>query len=348
MRNQTQDSSVRPVLSVITGAYNVAEFLPGCIESVLSQSMGDLELMIVDDGSTDETPRIIADYASRDPRVRAFRGPNRGVSHARNVGMRHSRGRYFAILDSDDEWEPEFAATLTGVLDCQPDVALVTGNGRNVGGPLDGQPVLPWPSEPREILFLDMVEHVDSMFIMTMFRREVYETLGGFNESLFRSEDYEYWLRAAAAGFRVVSCPRPLARYRRRSNSASADESAMIESITTVLRLARGFRSRARAAELAAIDRQVERLGAALLLARGKSALLRRDFVEARTHFRDLYRRGAGTQYALLAAGLTVAPQAVLKFYEARLARLRASSTGPRRWVPATAAAAVEGASPRP
>jgi glycosyltransferase involved in cell wall biosynthesis len=336
------------VLSVITGAYNVAEFLPGCIESVLSQTMSDLELMIVDDGSTDETPRIIAEYAARDPRVRAFRGPNRGVSHARNVGMRHARGRYFAILDSDDEWEPEFAATLTGVLDRQPEFALVTGNGRNVGGGvLDGQPVLPWPSEPREIVFLDMVEHVDSMFIMTMFRREVYETLGGFNESLFRSEDYEYWLRAAAAGFRLVTCPQPLARYRRRPNSASADESAMIESITAVLRLARGFRARARAAELAAIDRQIERLSAALLLTKGKSVLLRRDFVEARTRFRELYGRGAGVQYGLLAAGLSVAPQAVLKLYQARLARLRASSGEPRRWVPAPAAAAVEGASPR-
>jgi glycosyltransferase involved in cell wall biosynthesis len=330
VRTPSPDSSPQPLLSVVTGAYNAADYLPRCIESVLSQTMRSLELHVVDEGSTDATSQIVARYAAGDSRIRGFRGPNRGVSHARNVALRHARGQYLAFLDSDDEWDPLFAERLTAILDRRPDIAVVTGNAFNLGGPADGKPVRPWPAEASEITFLDMLEREDSVFIMSVFRREVYETIGGLNEALFRSEDYEFWLRAAATGFRFVSCPEPLGRYRRRPDSASANQSAMLETILTVLRSARGFRKRARADELAAIDRQVERFTSEWILSKGKAALLRRDFTEARGNFRELYRRGAGLQFALVAAGLAVAPTAVLKAYQARMARRGHALSGAR------------------
>ncbi|HUR33052.1 MAG TPA: glycosyltransferase [Vicinamibacterales bacterium] len=314
-------------MSVITPVYNVEPYLTGCIESVLAQTLTDLELIVVDDGSTDGCSRVIAEFAARDSRVRGFRGPNRGVSHARNVAMRHARGRYFALLDGDDEWEPGFARTLVHLLERQPEVAVISGNARNVGGgALDGRAVRPWPAEPREISFVDMIEHEDAVFIMSVFRREVYESIGGFNEALFRSEDYEFWLRAAARGFRFKTHPEPLARYRRRPDSATADPAGMFESIMKVLVSARGFRQRARAEELGAIDRQLERLQSDYLLTRGKAALLRRDFVEARSHFWELYRRGKGVPYAAASIGLRVAPQLLLGAYRSRLRALDRAS----------------------
>jgi glycosyltransferase involved in cell wall biosynthesis len=308
------------VLSVITPVYNVEAYLPACIESVLRQTFSDFELLVVDDGSTDGSAAIVAEYSARDPRVRGFRGPNRGVSHARNVAMQYARGRYFSFLDADDEWAPEFARTLVRVLDRQPDVAIVTGNALNEGGgPLHGLPVRPWPAEQEPIRFIDMIEHEDAVFIMSVFRREVYETIGGFNESLYRSEDYEFWLRAAAAGFRFVSHPEPLGLYRRRPGSATSDQASMYEAMLKVLASAKDFRRRARADELAAIDRQRERLQSGYLLTKGKSALLRRDFVEARSHFWELYRRGQGVSYAALSVGLWLAPNLVLTAYRIRL-----------------------------
>ncbi len=315
------------MLSIITPAYNAEAYVGACIESVLGQTFGDLELVIVDDGSTDGTTELIRRFAAQDARVRGFRGPNRGVSYARNVALRHSRGRYLALLDADDQWDPSFAATMIGILERQPAVAVAVGNALNLGGPHDGRPVRPWPAEPRELRFLDMIEHEDAVFIMSVFRRTVYDAIGGFNERLHRSEDYDFWLRAAAAGFTFVTHPAPLGQYRRLPGSMSSNELAMFESIMQVLRDARGFRHRARAEELAAIDRQLEKLSAAYVLTKGKAALLRKDFVEARSHFWELYRRGCGVSFAAASLGLRVAPQAVLSAYRARLHSLEARTS---------------------
>jgi glycosyltransferase involved in cell wall biosynthesis len=326
------DSAGYPALSVITPAYNVQPYVAACIESVLGQTFSNLELIVVDDGSTDDTASVIAKYARLDRRVRAFRGPNRGVSHARNVAMKQAGGRYFAFVDADDQWAPTFAATLVGLLERTPEVAIVTGNALNLGGGrLDGQPVRPWPAEPRELHFIDLIQHEDSVFIMSVFRREVFDAVGPFNEGLHRSEDYEFWLRAAAAGFRIVTHPEPLGIYRRRHDSATADDVAMLEAVMAVVKSARGLRHRPRAEELAAIDAQLERLSAAHLLTKGKTAFLRRDFVEARSHFWELYRRGKGLPFAAASLALRIAPRAALAAYRARCKRqerhLRMSSS---------------------
>ncbi len=309
----------QPIVSVIVAAYNVEAYLAGCIESVLAQTYPHFEVLVVDDGSTDTTPSIIADYVRHDERVKGFRGPNRGVSHARNVAMRHGRGAFFALLDGDDEWEPEFLASQLRQFRQSPHLAIVSGNGRNLGGPFDGQPVRPWPAEPRTVGFLDIIERIDSVFIMSVYRREVYEAIGGFAETLYRSEDFDYWLRATAAGFLIRTNPTPLARYRRRNNSASADQPAMFESIMTVLERARTFKANPRAEELNAIDRQVAQLRAGRLLTLGKAALLREDFAEARSHFEELHRLQGGLRYGAIAAAVRVAPSLVRSAYRHRL-----------------------------
>src|SRR5258706_15818506 len=97
-----------PAVSVITPAYNVEPYLAEAIASVLAQTFTDLELVIVDDGSTDSTFAIASACAQRDSRVRLVRQPNGGISKARNHAMRIGSGAVFAIFDSDDVWHPRY------------------------------------------------------------------------------------------------------------------------------------------------------------------------------------------------------------------------------------------------
>lgn len=105
MKNSTENSSDNasvPAISVVVPVYNMERFLPQALDSVISQSLGEIEIICVDDGSTDTSPQILAEYAARDPRIRVITQENRGVGPARNVGIRAARGEFVAFLDPDD------------------------------------------------------------------------------------------------------------------------------------------------------------------------------------------------------------------------------------------------------
>lgn len=106
----------RPVVSVVVPTYNVAGFLPECLDSLLGQSHRDLDIVVVDDGSTDSSGSVAEEYAARDPRLRVVHTENRGLGAARNEGVRHTSGEYLAFLDSDDVLPPRAYATMLGVL----------------------------------------------------------------------------------------------------------------------------------------------------------------------------------------------------------------------------------------
>ena len=102
-----------PQFSIIVPVYNIAEYLPKCIDSVLSQTSQDYELLLVDDGSPDTSGAICDDYASRYPdKIRAIHQPNSGAGAARNQGIRLSQGEYILFLDGDDYWDPNLLADL--------------------------------------------------------------------------------------------------------------------------------------------------------------------------------------------------------------------------------------------
>ena len=101
-----------PAISVIVPVYRAEKFLDACVESVLTQTFTDWELLLIEDGSPDASGALCDAYAARDPRIRAFHKENGGVSSARNVGLAHAEGRCIAFLDSDDGFEPEALETL--------------------------------------------------------------------------------------------------------------------------------------------------------------------------------------------------------------------------------------------
>lgn len=229
--------SVNPRVSVIMPAYNVGAYLEAAVRSVIRQTFTDLEVVIVDDGSTDETGRIASALQERWPdRIRIIRQENRGLGAARNAALRGARGELFALLDSDDVWEPAFLATQVGILDARPDVDVVTGNARYLGGPDHGRPARPHPDDRPDPTLATILNDEEAVFIMSVFRRRIYESIGGFNEHLRTNEDYDYWLRAAHAGFRFVRNSYPLGWYRVRGESLSSDQLRMVNGILRVYR----------------------------------------------------------------------------------------------------------------
>jgi teichuronic acid biosynthesis glycosyltransferase TuaG len=282
-----QHSVAEPVVSIITPAFNAERFLRDTGLSVIAQSFSDFEWLIVDDGSQDGTLEIAREFATADSRIKVVvAGRSRRAAAARNCAMAKASGRYFALLDSDDLWDPSFLAVQIGLLE-RSAVDVVTSNAYNLGGALDGLPLAPVTPSCRTISFLDMLEHEDAVCIHSVFRRAVYDSIGGFDERLTLSEDYDFWLRAARAGFSFLRSPAPLARYRRRTDSASANEAAMLEAVATVLR-----RTRAACLDspraLAIIDRQVRRFEARRRLADAKFHLLRGEYRAAADEFEAL------------------------------------------------------------
>jgi glycosyltransferase involved in cell wall biosynthesis len=296
-----ESGSGSPTVSIITPTYNSAPYLAEAVESARAQTFADFELIVVDDGSTDETRAIASDLAERDPRVRLLAKDHGGLAVARNVAMKQARGAYFAFLDSDDLWSPEFLASQMAIFHRRPATDVVTGNAVSLGGKLDGRPLNPPGTECRPVSLLDMIEDEALVTVMSVFRRTVFEATGGHDEGLSRSEDYDLWIRAAHLGFRFVQNPQPLACYRRRPDSLSADELAMLAAIILVLNRARQLCATSPRV-VTAIDRQLARFEDARVLTSAKTNLLGRQYHAAAHEFARLHELRRDVESRVIAA----------------------------------------------
>jgi len=182
-----------PQVSVIIPTYNRAGCLREAVDSVLAQEFRGFELIVVDDGSTDETPQLLREYGSS---IRMLRQENRGVSAARNAGIAASRGELIAFLDSDDAWLPgklarqvEFFRQNPEILICQTEELWVK-NGRRVNPGQRHRKRGGMIFEPSLALCLVSPSAV-------MLRRELFEQVGLFDERLPACEDYDLWLRVS-------------------------------------------------------------------------------------------------------------------------------------------------------
>lgn len=182
-----------PRVSVIIPTYNRSWCLSEAIDSVLSQTFQEMELIVVDDGSTDETPALLSHYGDR---LRCLRQANRGVSAARNNGIQAAEGALIAFLDSDDLWQPDKLTRQVAFFDRQSDALICQTEetwirrGVRVNPKHRHRKPSGWIFEPSLALCLVSPSAV-------MMRRELLEELGGFDESLPACEDYDLWLRVS-------------------------------------------------------------------------------------------------------------------------------------------------------
>jgi glycosyltransferase involved in cell wall biosynthesis len=286
-------------------AYNAERYLAAAVESVLRQTFPDLELLIVDDASSDGTLEIAQEYARRDPRVRVLQQANAGPGPARNAAFRAAAGRFFAFLDSDDEWDEKFVAEHVAVLQARPDVDVVVGNARNRGGSRDGEPSRPLRRDGVPITLSEILADETSLFIMAVFRREVIDAIGGFDPALFTNEEYEMWIRAALAGFSFTRHTEPLGWYTCRPDSLSASDTRMTKGILGVFAKTRPALPEL-SPERAILDRQVARFEAELAAIERKQRL--RQHLTGRAL---LWLRGAVRRCCLLDPRADVRTRAV-------------------------------------
>jgi len=316
-----------PTVSVIMPAYNVAAYIGAAIESVLAQTHREVDLWIVDDGSTDDTAAVTSAYAARDHRVHLLRQPNAGISSARNRALRHAQGEMLAILDSDDVWEPEFLQAQLDVLHARPDVDIVTANAWFLGSRLHGRPVRPTPDPRPQPDLVSILADEQAVFIMSVMRRRVYETVGPFDEELRTNEDYHYWLRAAIAGFKFARNDRPLAHYRRRDDSLSANEVRMLKGIMRVYDKVRPQLAD-RPRELEMLERQYARFDAERLAAEARVAIEARDYRTAGNLLAELNARRRSRKIRVATWMARFAPGLLSFAYHLRRTRIAWALTG--------------------
>ncbi len=307
-----------PRVTVIMPAYNVEAYIAESIESVLNQTYTDWELVIVNDGSTDRTGEIAARFAAAHPgRIRVITQANRGLAGARNAALRAGAGSVFALLDSDDEWAPAYLAEQLRILDAEPDVDIVTGNAFTRGGREDGRPARPFPDPRPTPELLEILADETGVFIMSIFRREVVDAIGGFDEDFRTNEDYDFWIRAARVGFKFRRNPRPLGWYRRRPHSLSSSEVRMLTGILRVYRKALAATPPGSPAATI-IERQIDRFETERLAAEAKVAIESGDVAAATALIDALKTRRGGWALRLLSMGLHLVPRAALWAYRTR------------------------------
>lgn len=214
-----------PEVSVIIPCYNHGHYLPHALNSVLAQTFVDWEAIIVDDGSTDDSAAVAARFT--DPRLRYIHTQNRGLSAARNTGIRAAQGEYQAFLDADDEWEPAFLETCVRTLAREEGITGVVAlarfideNGRLL--PRIGGLVISESGFRAQLL--------EGGFFPTnavLIRGEAVHRAGLFDERLTSAEDWDLWLRITAAGGRLQTISQPLARYRVVTGSMSTNAGRM-------------------------------------------------------------------------------------------------------------------------
>lgn len=198
-------------VSIVIPCRNAGAFLGEAVRSALEQTRDDLEILVVDDGSTDaETLRVLKE--SSWPRTRVFRQEGAGPAAARNRAIAEATGEYVLPLDADDLIEPMYVAKAAAVLDAQPDVGIVYCRATKFGAE-EG----PWelPAFSPDDLALGNV-----IFVSAMFRKTDWDLIGGFDETLRHGmEDYDFWIRLAHVGRKVVRLDETLFRCRVREQS---------------------------------------------------------------------------------------------------------------------------------
>ncbi len=219
-----------PLVSVITPVYNGEAWLGEALDSALGQTFESMEIIVVDDGSTDSSLQIAcarAEWAS--DRIRVISQNNAGLPTARNVAMKHARGQYYALLDADDAWQSDHLEALMEIFDRDPDLGLVHANIERVdafGRTLD-IPNRTW-SEQTDAFDAIALRHEHVSCPTAVFSRSAIEMVGSFDPQFtgLGCEDRDLWLRIAAR-FRIRYLDRVTARYRVHRASMSADQDRM-------------------------------------------------------------------------------------------------------------------------
>lgn len=204
------------MISVLMNVYNGERWLPEAIRSIQNQTMPDFELLIVDDGSTDATPRILAERAARDERIRVITQENKGVSRTLNEALPLARFDWIAHLDADDLAMPNRLERQLAFIERHPDLAVAACNAEYIDeqGETVGVHVNPFTSRAAVERWLERGKAIYFIHSGVIMRRDVIEEVGGYRHEFALSHDTDLWNRVAERGQLVLAQPEVLVRYR--------------------------------------------------------------------------------------------------------------------------------------
>jgi glycosyltransferase involved in cell wall biosynthesis len=226
-------------VTVVIPCYNQGRFLSEAVESVLSQSYQELEVVVVDDGSTDKTAEVAHSYTRRDSRVRLVRQANRGLAGARNRGLEEARGVYIVFLDADDRLLPGAIEVGVRELESHPDCAFVSGICRKITA--DGYVVPEWEQfRVRDDPYLELLRSCPIYVPAVMYRRSVFEAVGYFDSSYKAAEDYDLYYRILQR-FPAYCHNMQVAEIRRHDTNMTHDRITMLKYNMSALRSQRNL-----------------------------------------------------------------------------------------------------------
>ena len=243
MSSASATSIDEPSVSVVIATYNRGSLLRATLESVLQQSFGSYEVLVVDDGSTDQTRELLASYGDR---IRSYYQENRGPSAARNLGVRHARGKWIAIQDSDDICASDYLENLYGFVEKQPDVGMVFANGAYLGGPEHNRDtIIPKEKSARlaagGVMLADLFDKSIVRLQAALVSKEAYWAVGGLDENLRISMDLDLAFRLYMR-YPVAYLDEVVFYYRKHEgNIGSNQELRLTENIRVIEKLLEAF-----------------------------------------------------------------------------------------------------------
>ena len=302
-----------PTFSVVVAAHQAEATIVEALDSALTQSRPALEVVVCDDGSTDRTSELLSGYGGR---IRVVRQENRGEAAAKNAAVEAARGDYVVVLDSDDVFLPRRLEALAWLAAQRPDLdvlttdAIVEADGEAVRQAYHSGWTFPAVDQRAAILSRNFV------FGLAAVRRDRWLAVGGFDEGISRTADWDFWMRLILSGSQVGLVDAPLARYRLSSTTLSADRALLVAARVHVLDRAAerdDLSAHERTAALQALARQ--RLDLSLRVA--DQSLTRGGWAARARNAEVLLHRGAPARRRLRAA-VAVASPALARWWTLR------------------------------
>jgi len=220
-----------PMVDVIVPAYNAAKYLPVAIESVVAQTFEDWRIVLIDDGSTDNTAEAVAPFIEQlGPKLKYIKQPNAGLPAARNAAIRNSSAEFLALLDADDVWLPDRLMESLKCFEGRPQVGLAYGFNSRIDA--DGAIIDTFAQRAKYA-----EGHIAPYIYMRLvqlpcptitFRRRCVDEVGMFDETLQATEDRDLWLRIAFK-YEVALVPKVIALYRTSPNAMTTDPERMLK-----------------------------------------------------------------------------------------------------------------------
>lgn len=315
--NYAESGARTPAVTVVIPAYNASRYIGQALDSIAAQTVSDYEVIVVNDGSSDraELEEILRSHPLS---IIYLSQENKGVSAARNAAIKVGRGEFYAQLDSDDRWTPDYLEVQLEVLNDNPDVALVYPNATIIGETADVEVefMKVSPSE-GEVSFEALVREKCVVMTSVTARMSVIRDAGMYDEAIRSCEDFDLWLRVVKTGGRIIYHRRPLVLYRRHEGSLSSDRIWMTRNLITV------FEKCLRTLELSApetqaLTDQMHHHSAMLGLFEGKRALSAGGANAALVHFEKANEALHSSKLSVVVFFLRHAPLLVIWAYRTR------------------------------